>query len=963
MNGNVFRLDMRAMLPVYRTRSVPVHSGKPGEVDKMKNQKIKGHLVNFLVVLSFCAVLLFWVLAAGAKEAEGKTITVDDDGEGDRTTIQAAIDAAEEEDTIFVYSGTYTEFITVSKTLDLIGEDKNTTLITSSVRITADGCRVSGFSFSKTYDGVEIYESSFNTVSDNIFDNQGHGIDLDDSSHNVITNNTLLDTCIYLSGSSCEYNTISNNSISSSFRYSICLWMTEHNTLSNNQMTGKSIYITGGLKSWNTLSIDTMNTVNGKPVYFYRNTTSISVPSGAGQVIFANCTNMTVEDQNFSNCTSGILAGYSSNNLIQNNTVLNSSYAVSLYSSDSNILSSNSVLNASSTGIDILWCDHNILSNNTIIGGTFSGISISGDSNTITGNLVKDHSGNGIDVDGSWNRISNNTISNITGRDYENGGICMRGDSNVVSDNTIENSSSGVSFSGRSMTISGNRMEECGLYWSWGSLGYFNTHTITPDNTVNGKPVLYYKNETGITVPSGVGQVLMGNCSWMKVENQNLSNGSSGVLVAYSSNITISNNTIANNDCNGIEIKYYSSTNTVSSNIISGNNIGIYFSSFSQDNTVHHNTIANNIAYGIFALSNNEYYIYATDNWWGARTGPLHSTENPKGKGDRVSDYVVFDPWTDNLPLLVAVIDSISPNPARDTDTVEFKGHAADDTTVYRYVWTSSIDGELQNSSSADFSTDSLSSGGHTISFRVLGWDGIWSEEAISSLWVDDKPRLRIQVILLGPSLEGVEVSFIGYGTDDGAIERYVWVSSIDGELHNSTTTANFLSSGLSVGEHLISFRVQHKNGSWSRDTSTTLSILKDSDNDGVSDKDDPFPYDETEWRDTDKDGVGDNADAFPDYSIEWADTDEDGVGDNSDAFPTDHAASRDLDGDGYPDVWNPGKTEEESTTGLKLDAYPDDPDKWKKKEDDSPGFGVLVILGALGMVTVMFSRKTKEGF
>jgi hypothetical protein len=37
--------------------------------------------------------------------------------------------------------------------------------------------------------------------------------------------------------------------------------------------------------------------------------------------------------------------------------------------------------------------------------------------------------------------------------------------------------------------------------------------------------------------------------------------------------------------------------------------------------------------------------LNATCNWWGDASGPHHPTANPKGKGDDVSDKVIFTPW------------------------------------------------------------------------------------------------------------------------------------------------------------------------------------------------------------------------------------------------------------------------------------------------------------------------------
>ena len=68
----------------------------------------------------------------------------------------------------------------------------------------------------------------------------------------------------------------------------------------------------------------------------------------------------------------------------------------------------------------------------------------------------------------------------------------------------------------------------------------------------------------------------------------------------------------------------------------------------------------------------------------------------------------------------------------------------------------------------------------------------------------------------------------------------------------------------------------------------------EDDDNDGVSDKEDPFPLDKNEWADTDGDGVGDNTDE---------DDDNDGVPDEQDDLPLDPNETTDTDGDGIGDI------------------------------------------------------------
>ena len=111
-----------------------------------------------------------------------------------------------------------------------------------------------------------------------------------------------------------------------------------------------------------------------------------------------------------------------------------------------------------------------------------------------------------------------------------------------------------------------------------------------------------------------------------------------------------------------------------------------------------------------------------------------------------------------------------------------------------------------------------------------------------------------------------------------------------------------------------------------------------DSDNDGVSDSIDDFPYDQTQTSDTDGDGFGDNAngnnpDAFIYDSTQWLDTDADGYGDNQngnnpDAFPSERTQWADADGDGFGDNAN----------GNNPDAFIYDSTQWL--DTDADGYG-----------------------
>lgn len=87
----------------------------------------------------------------------------------------------------------------------------------------------------------------------------------------------------------------------------------------------------------------------------------------------------------------------------------------------------------------------------------------------------------------------------------------------------------------------------------------------------------------------------------------------------------------------------------------------------------------------------------------------------------------------------VAYIDSISPNPATPGQTISFSGHGTDsDGTITGYNWRSNKDGTL--STSASFSKSNLSTGTHTIYFKVRDnygtWVPIWSPEVSKTLTI-----------------------------------------------------------------------------------------------------------------------------------------------------------------------------------------------------------------------------------
>ncbi|HYW69135.1 MAG TPA: right-handed parallel beta-helix repeat-containing protein, partial [bacterium] len=70
---------------------------------------------------------------------------------------------------------------------------------------------------------------------------------------------------------------------------------------------------------------------------------------------------------------------------------------------------------------------------------------------------------------------------------------------------------------------------------------------------------------------------------------------------------------------------------------------------FVNDNMIWGNagagTPASDYGVAVNGVPTNGFILDAEDNWWGDPTGPYHATVNPTGLGEKVTDYVDFDPY------------------------------------------------------------------------------------------------------------------------------------------------------------------------------------------------------------------------------------------------------------------------------------------------------------------------------
>jgi len=222
-------------------------------------------LKKTVAALSIIFCLLLISSLTGHKltvKAQPTTWTVANGNEpADFSKIQEAVNNANPGDIIFVHEGTYNESVEVNKSLSLIGEDRDLTIINGqeadfTISITADNVTVKSFTINKAISklsdsGIRTI-STGNTISHNKITGIYIGIYLIYFGNNMVSDNIILssnDTGISLlfsTSNSFIGNTISNNQNGISLSFSRNNWFIG-NTISNNQ-NGISL---SGISSFN----------------------------------------------------------------------------------------------------------------------------------------------------------------------------------------------------------------------------------------------------------------------------------------------------------------------------------------------------------------------------------------------------------------------------------------------------------------------------------------------------------------------------------------------------------------------------------------------------------------------------------------------------------------------------------------------------------------------------------------
>ena len=282
-------------------------------------------------------------------------------------TIQEAVNALETLDnhTIFVHAGTYNEHVVVNKSVFIMGQRKDQTIVDgggegTAFSINAENVAVGGLTVRSATHGFYLMNSNNSRISNNIITNVTSAVTLDGSSRN---------------------NLLKGNSIQESYDGIALVGMSSGNTVKNNVLAlctnhGVSILTSSNLVSGNTL-------LNG----------------AVG--IYANGSNNTYRANNITRVSDGIaLVGLSNDSAVEGNVISQSeNYGLAVFAHN-NLVTGNTLFNNTvgiyANGTNNTYCHNNIVDNKfQVLGGSHAIWD-----NGCEGNFWSDYEGADLNGDG-----------------------------------------------------------------------------------------------------------------------------------------------------------------------------------------------------------------------------------------------------------------------------------------------------------------------------------------------------------------------------------------------------------------------------------------------------------------------------------------------------------------------------------------------------------------------------------
>ncbi|WP_462273109.1 NosD domain-containing protein [Methanohalophilus sp.] len=438
-------------------------------------------------------------------------VVVDDNGNGDYVSIQAAVDGAASGDIIIVNDGQYTENVVVDKKISIISNSLSpeNTIIQSkdsessifSVQannVTIDGFKIIGLNasgsgisinnstgcsitnniLSGNFWGIHLLDSSKNTIGRNIFrDNKKSGIFLVDSYNNLVINNSVNNQLNGVVLSSSKKNILKNNSISGNVESGILLLEgSEDNQLYGNQMT-KNKFNFGDVGGFN--DVDQSNLVDGKKILYFNDVSNLTInaSSNAGTLYFYDCKNIILKDLVVANNLRGVNLYNTDGVSLYNVSSSNNEYGLYLKRTMNGIISDCSIHKNSLAGVYLGDSKNCLIEKNHILNNDYGIYFDASESNEASENLIANNSRGILEALSSSNAIIDNKLSNnyigiflyrssknkIDNNEFlmnRNTGISLQySDENILTNNKVNKSNRGVVLeeSSSNNSVYGNR--------------------------------------------------------------------------------------------------------------------------------------------------------------------------------------------------------------------------------------------------------------------------------------------------------------------------------------------------------------------------------------------------------------------------------------------------------------------------------------------------------------------------
>ncbi|WP_091688718.1 NosD domain-containing protein [Methanococcoides vulcani] len=633
------------------------------------------------LLICFAMVFVFLVMAVGTVAAIEIHVYPGD-------SIQSAINAATDGNTIIVYPGTYTENVDVDKELTIKSQSGNPsdTIVQAAsstdhvFHVTADYVTISGFNvtganFGWPYSGIYLAGLFENcNISNNDASYNYYGIYLTGSYYNELNNNNASYNYYGIHLEDSYVNELSNN-IASDNKYGIRLSHSSNNNLTSNTVLNNDDGIYLYHSNANELNNNNANSNKDSGIHlegtFYNtlNNNIASYNDGNGILLQeSNYDNIIYNNTASNNDANGILLQYSNANELNNNNASNNYCGIYLDESCSeNTLINNIASYNDDYGIYLRRYNYyNIIYNNYF-------------NNTNNAYISTHRFGN------VWN-TTNSSGPNIIGGPFLGGNCWAKPDGRGFSQLVVNLDGDGF-CDWPYVLLDANNIDYLPLYMpktitvddlrddcpdaDYTTIQAAIDNVITTDgDTIIVYPGTYTENVdvykrlnitstggaavTHVTAASPGDHVFEVTADWVTITGFNVSSATdtnkAGIWLSwYSTNNNLTSNTASDNYYGILLVS--SSNNTLTSNTASGNYRGIYLEA-SSNNNLTSNKVLNNTGSGIRLSSSSNNFIYnnhfnntANTFFTGTNTNNVWNTTNSSGPNIVEGPYLGGNYW------------------------------------------------------------------------------------------------------------------------------------------------------------------------------------------------------------------------------------------------------------------------------------------------------------------------------